>query len=173
MKVIGAGLSFSVLLIVLVAGAFKGGGQCKTLNPADQIALNGQGRQSGQFNGPDLSVNYTYFCTGSDMQLTGDVQFGMLIQANHAVVQTFLPGQARADGQGDVLGEQQHTSVFDDNVGDTIKFGGSVVVPPQTAPVVFYYTVRHTRSAAATRTLPIPGFTHSPIRFGNWRGVKL
>ena len=140
MKAIIAGCSFSVLLILLTAGAFKVEGQGKTINPASQIALNAQGQQSGQFNAPDLTVNYTCVRTGSDMQLTGNVQFGMTIQANYSVVQTFQLGLALADAQGNVLGEQGVTTAYDNNVGDTINFSTSVVVPAQTASMAFTYT---------------------------------
>ena len=115
-------------------------GQGQTLNPANQIVLNAQGQQSGQFNAPDLTVNYTYVRSGSDMQLNGTIQFGMTIQANYAGVQTFQLGLALADGQGKVLGQQQITSAFDNNVGDTIKFNTPVVVPPQTAFMAFTYS---------------------------------
>ena len=140
MKLIRASFGFSVLLILIVAGAFTVDGQGQTLNPANQIALNAQGQQSGQFNAPDLTVNYTYVRTGGNMQLTGNVQFGMTIQANYAAVQTFKLGLALADAQGNVLGQQQITSVFDNNVGDTIKFNTPVAVPPQTAFMAFTYT---------------------------------
>ena len=140
MKLIRAGFSFSVLSILLMAVAFTVFGQGKTLNPANQIALNAQGQQSGQFNAPDLTVNYTYVRTGGEMQLTGDVQFGMTIQANYSVVQSFQLGLALADAQGNVLAEQGVTTGFDNNVGDTINFSKSVVVPPQTASMAFTYT---------------------------------
>ena len=134
-----AAFSFSVLLILLMAGTFSVQGHGQTLNPAYQIALNPQGDQ-GQFRGPDLSVNYAYVLTGGDMQLTGNIQFGMTIQANYADVQTFQLGLALADAQGNVLGQQQITSAFDNNVGDTMKFNTSVVVPPQTAFMAFTYS---------------------------------
>ena len=134
-----AGFSFSVLLILLVAGAFNVYGQGQTLNPASQIALNAQGDQ-GQFNGPDLSVNYAYVINGGNMLLTGNVQFGMTIQANYAGVQTFQLGLALADGQGNVLGQQQITSAFYNNLSDTIKFNTSVAVPPQAAFMAFSYS---------------------------------
>jgi len=137
-KAIRVGFSFSVLLLLLMAGAFKVHGQ--TLNTANQIVLNKQGQQSGQFNAPDLTVNYTYVRTGGDMQLTGKVQFGMTIQANYAVVQTFQLGLALADAQGNVLEQQGLTTAYDNNVGDTINFSKSVVVPPQTASMAFTYT---------------------------------
>ncbi|MGO9689997.1 MAG: hypothetical protein ACLP2X_15835 [Syntrophobacteraceae bacterium] len=140
MKAIVAGFSFTVLLILLMTGAFKVYGQGKALNPASQIALNAQGQQAGQFNAPDLTVNYTYVRTGGDMQLTGNVQFGMTIQANYSVVQTFQLGLAMADAQGNVLGEQGVTTAYDNNVGDTINFSTSVVVPAQTASMAFTYT---------------------------------
>lgn len=134
-----AGFSFSVLLVLLMAGAFNVYGQGQTLNPSAQIALNRQGDQ-GQFNGPDLSVNYAYVRTGGNMQLTGNVQFGMTIQANYAAVQTFQLGLALADAQGNVLGQQQITGAFDNNVGDTIKFNTPVAVPPQAAFMAFSYS---------------------------------
>ncbi len=140
MKVIRAGCSLSVLLILLIAGAFEAGGQGQTLNPAHQIVLNAQGQQSGRFNAPDLTVNYTYVRSGSDMKLTGNIQFGMTIQANYAVVQTFQLGLALADAQGNVLGQQGLTTAYDNNVGDTINFSTSVAVPPQTASMAFTYT---------------------------------
>ncbi len=140
MNVIRWGCSFSVLLIVLMAGAFKVDGQGQTLNPANQIVLNAQGQQSGQFNGPDLTVNYTYVCSGSDMQINGSIQFGMAIQANYAVVQTFQLGLALADAQGNVLEQRGLTTSYDHNVGDTINFCTSVAVPAQTASMAFTYT---------------------------------
>lgn len=140
MKVIRAGCSLWVLLILLTAGAFKVDGQGQTLNPAHQIVLNAQGQQSGQFNAPDLTVNYTYVRSGGDMRLTGNVQFGMTIQANYAVVQTFQLGLALADAQGNVLGQQGLATAYDKNVGDTIKFSTSVAVPAQTASMAFTYT---------------------------------
>ncbi len=140
MKIIRAGFSFSVLLILLMAGAFNAGGQGQTLNPANQIVLNAQGQQSGQFTAPDLTVNYTYVRSGGNMQLTGNVQFGMTIQANYAVVQTFQLGLALADAQGNVLGQQGLATSYDHNVGDTINFSTSVTVPPQTASMAFTYT---------------------------------
>jgi len=139
MKVIRTSCTFSVLLILLMAGALRVYAQGKTLDPANQIALNAQGNQ-GQFNGPHLSVNYSYVLTGGDMQLTGNVQFGMTIQANYAGVQSFKLGLALADSQGNVLGEQGLTSAFYSNVGDTINFNSSVVVPPQTAFMAFTYS---------------------------------
>ena len=140
MKLIIAGFGFSVLLFLLMAGALRVDGQGKTLKPANQIVLSAQGQQSGQFSAPDLTVNYTYVRTGGNMKLTGNVQFGMTMQANYAAVQTFRLGLALADGQGNVLGEQQLTSVFDNNVGDAINFSTSVAVPPQTASMAFTYT---------------------------------
>ena len=140
MKAIIAGFSFSVLLILLTAGAFKVEGQGKTINPANQVALNAQGQQSGQFNAPDLTVNYTYVRTGGDMQLTGNIQFGMTIQANYAVVQTFQLGLALADAQGNVLGQRGLATAYASNVGDTINFSSSVAIPPQTAAMAFTYT---------------------------------
>jgi hypothetical protein len=140
MKVIKAGWGISVLLILLLAVAFAVEGQGKALNPASQIVLNAQGQQSGQFNAPDLTVNYTYTRTGGNMQLTGNVQFGMTIQANYAVVQTFQLSVALADAQGNVLGEQGITTASDNNVGDTINFSTSVTVPAQTASMAFSYT---------------------------------
>ena len=140
MKAIIAGFSFWVLLILLMAGAFKVDGQGQTLNPANQIVLNAQGQQSGQFNAPDLTVNYTYVRSGSDMQINGSIQFGMAIQANYAVVQTFQLGLALADAQGNVLGQQGLATAYANNVGDTINFSTSVVVPPQAASMAFTYT---------------------------------
>jgi hypothetical protein len=140
MKAIRAGLSFSVFLILSMAVAFTVSGQGKMLNPANKIVLNTQGQLSGQFNAPDLTVNYTYIRTGGEMQLTGNVQFGMTIQANYSVVQTFQLGLALADGQGNVLAEEGITTGFDNNVGDTINFSKSVVVPAQTASMAFTYT---------------------------------
>ncbi|MFZ2446104.1 MAG: hypothetical protein WAW37_07100 [Syntrophobacteraceae bacterium] len=140
MKVIKLGFSFSVLLILLVAVAFTVDGQGKTVNPANEIALSAQGQQSGQFNAPDLTVSYTYNRTGGAMQLSGNVQFGMSIQANYAVVQTFHLGVTLVDAQGNVLGEQGITSAFGANVGDTIDFSTSVVVPSQVAAMVFTYS---------------------------------
>ncbi len=135
-----AGFSFAVLIILFMAGASKVHGQGQTLNPASQIVLSAQGQQSGQFNAPDLTVNYTYVRTGGDMQLTGNIQFGMTIQANYAVVQTFQLGLALADAQGNVLGQQGLTTAFASNVGDTINFSKSVAVPPQAASMAFTYT---------------------------------
>src|SRR5271169_1176852 len=132
MKAIIAGFSFSVLLILLMAVTFTVSGQGKTLYPANQILLDAQGNQ-GQFNGTDLSVNYSYVRTGGDMQLTGNVQFGMTIQANYAAVQTFQLGLALADAQGNVLKEQGLTTAFDSDVGDTINFSKTVTVPPGVA----------------------------------------
>jgi hypothetical protein len=140
MKVIRPGFRFSFLLILLMAVVFAVDGLGKTLNPANQIVLNTQGQQSGQFNAPDLTVTYKCVRTGGNMQLTGNVQFGMSIQGNYAVVQTFQLGLALADAQGNVLGEQQITSAFDTNVDDTINFSATVVVPPQTASMAFTYT---------------------------------
>jgi hypothetical protein len=139
MKVIRPGFGFSALLILLTAMVFTVDGLSKTLNPANRIVLNAQGQQSGQFNAPDLTVTYTCVRTGSNMQLSGNVQFGMSIQGNYAVVQTFQVGVVLADAQGNVLGEQQLTSAFDTNVGDTINFSATVVVPPQTASMAFTY----------------------------------
>ncbi len=139
MKVIRISSSFSVLLILLMAGALGVYAQGKTLDPAYQIALNPQGDQ-GQFNGPHLSVNYSYVRSGGNMQLTGNVQFGMTIQANYAGVQSFNLGLALADSRGNVLGEQGLTSAFYSNAGDTINFNTSVAVPPQTAFMAFTYS---------------------------------
>lgn len=140
MKVIRAGFSISVLLILLMAGAFKVDGQGQTLNPANQIVLNAQGQQSGRFNAPDLTVNYTCVRTGGDMQMTGTVQFGMTIQANYAVVQTFQLGLALADAQGNVLGQHGVTTAFAANVGDAVNFSTTLSVPQQTASMAFTYT---------------------------------
>jgi len=140
MNVIRLGCSFSMLLILIMAGAFKVYGQGQTLNPAYQIVLNPQGQQSAQFNAPDLTVNYTYVRSGGNMQLTGNVQFGMTIQANYAIVQTFQLGLALADAQGNVLGQQGLATSYDHNVSDTINFSTSVAVPAQTASMAFTYT---------------------------------
>ncbi len=139
MKVV-RGFGFSMLLILLMTVAFAADGLGKTLIPANQIVLNAQGQQSGQFNAPELTVSYTPARTGGGMQLTGNVQFGMSIQGNYAVVQTFQLGVVLADVQGNVLGEQQITSAFDTNVGDTINFSASVAVPAQAASMAFTYT---------------------------------
>jgi hypothetical protein len=135
-----AGFSFAVLLILFMAWASGVHGQGQTLNPANQIVLSAQGQQSGQFNAPDLTVNYTCVRTGGDMQLTGNIQFGMTIQANYAVVQTFQLGLALADAQGNVLGQRGLATAYASNVGDTINFSSSVAIPPQTAAMAFTYT---------------------------------
>ncbi len=140
MKVIRVGFSFSVLFVLLMAGALRVEGQGQTLNPASQIVLNAEGQQSGQFNAPDLTVSYTYVRSGGTMQLTGNVQFGMTIQANYAVVQTFQLGLALADARGNVLGQQGLATAYDKNVGGTINFSTSVAVPAQTASMAFTYT---------------------------------
>jgi len=139
MKVTRMGFGFSLLLIFLIAVVLTVDGLGKTLNPANQIVLNAQGQQSGQSNAPDLTVTYTCVRTGGNMQLSGNVQFGMSIQGNYAVVQTFQLGVVLADAQGNVLGEQQLTSAFDTNVGDTINFNTTVAVPAQTASMAFTY----------------------------------
>jgi hypothetical protein len=140
MKAIKLGFSFSVLLILLLAATFAVARGGKKLNPANQIVLTTQGQKSGQFNAPDLTINYTYVRTGGNMQLNGNVQFGMSMQGNFAVVQTFELSVALADAHGRVLREQPLTSAFDTNVGDTISFNKSVVVPAQTAAMAFTYT---------------------------------
>lgn len=112
----------------------------KTLNPANRIVLNAQGQQSGQFNAPDLTVNYTYVRTGSTMQLNGNLQFDMGMQGNCDVVQTFQLGPAMAESQGNVLGEQGVTTASDNDVDDTTNFTTSVLVPAQTASMAFTYT---------------------------------
>jgi len=161
MKAIISGLSFSVLFILLMAGAFTVSGQGQTLNQANLIALNAQGQQ-GQFNGPHLSVNYSYVLTGGDMQLTGNVQFGMTMQANYTAVESFKLGLALADTQGNVLGEQGLTSAFYSNVGDTMNFNTSVVVPQQTAFMAFTYSGQAYGAGAASGPAPI-NFSFSPF----------
>jgi hypothetical protein len=161
MTIIRADFGFSVLLILLVTGVFAVAAQGETLNPADQIVLSAQGQQSGQFKAPDLTVSYTYVRTGSDMKLSGTVQFGMTIQANYAVVQTFQLGLALADAQGNVLGQQGLTSAYDNNVGDTINFSASVAVPPQTVSMAFTYTGQ--AYAAGTGDPDVTNFWFSPF----------
>jgi len=161
MKLIRVSFGFSVLLILIVAGAFTVDGQGQTLNPANQIALNAQGQQSGQFNAPDLTVNYTYVRTGGNMELTGNVQFGMTIQANYAAVQTFKLGLALADAQGNVLGQPGLTTAFDTNVGDTINFSISVAVPPQASFMAFTYTGQ--AYAAGPGNSDVTNFWFSPF----------
>ncbi|MGC9965883.1 MAG: hypothetical protein ABSE08_10795 [Syntrophobacteraceae bacterium] len=140
MRAIRADFGFSALLILLTAVAFTVTARGETLNTADRISLDSQGQHSGQFSAPDLTVNYTYARTGGDMTLAGSVQFGMPIQANYAVVQTFRLGLALADAQGNVIGQQGLTSAFDSDVGDALSFSTTVAVPPQTAFMAFTYT---------------------------------
>jgi hypothetical protein len=140
MKAILAALAFSVLFILLTAVTFTVAARGETLKTAARIPLDAQGQQSGQFSAPDLTVNYKYDRTGSDMKLAGTVQFAMLIQANYAVVQTFRLGLALADAQGNVVGQQELASAFDNNVGDTVSFSGTVALPAQTASMAFTYT---------------------------------
>jgi hypothetical protein len=159
MRVITAGLAFSVLFIMLMPGP-PVPGQGQTLNPANLIALNAQGQQ-GQFNGPHVSVNYSYVRTGGDMQLTGNVQFGMTIQANYAGVQSFNLSLALVDARGNVLGEQGLIRSFYSNVGDTLNFNTSVAVPPQTAFMAFTYSGQ---AYAAGPGSPAPiNFSFSPF----------
>jgi hypothetical protein len=140
MKLVRAGFIISVLLILLLAGVFISICRGQTLNPANQITLSAQGQQSDKFTAPDLTVNYTYTRTDGDMQITGTVQFGMNIQGNYAVVQTFQLGLALADAQGNVLRQQGLTTAFDSNVGDAINFSTTVTVPAQAASMAFTYT---------------------------------
>ena len=140
MKLIRVGFGLSVLLILLGGGVLTAAGQWRTLKPAYRIGLDAQGQQSGQFNAPDLTVNYTYSRTGGAMQISGNVQFGTSIQGNFTVVQTFQLGLALADAQGNVLGEQGLTSVFSNNVDDAINFSATVAVPAQTAAMAFTYS---------------------------------
>ncbi len=135
---IGKGFIFWSSLIIMMV-AFAAAVRGETLNPANQIVLSAHGQQSGQFNGPDLTVNYTYVRSGNDLHLSGTIQFGMTIQANYAVVQTFQLGLALADAQGNVLGQQGLTTAYGNNVGDTINFSKTVAVPPQTASIAFTY----------------------------------
>jgi hypothetical protein len=140
MKTIRAGLSFSVLLILLAVAVFTVAARGETLKADARIALDAQGQHSGKFSAPDLTVNYTYARTGTDMNLSGTVRFDMPIRANYAVVQTFRLDLALADAQGNVIGQQGLASASDNDVGDPVSFSATVAVPEQTASMAFTYT---------------------------------
>ncbi len=138
-----------ILLILLIAGVFPAGcqggaslstSQGRKLGSGNQIALGHDVEKAGRYQSNDVVIDYKYVRSGDNMQLSGVLQFATAIQANFVIVRTFQLGLVLADAQGNILGRQGLATSYNDNVGDSISFSSSILVPPQATAMAFSYT---------------------------------
>jgi hypothetical protein len=94
---------------------------------------------SGQWETPDLLMNYQYTKDQNQMNVSGRIQFAGRIENNFPVIQYFHMDAIFLDSEGRVLEMKGLTSYPPSYSGDPITFKNLIMLPAGTVSVAFSY----------------------------------
>ncbi|MCE5334807.1 MAG: hypothetical protein LLG06_09460 [Desulfobacteraceae bacterium] len=133
-----------ILIAAFLAISFLTGG-CQTTGalgqsgmvPANDRISVAAGQQSALWEGPDLSVEFRYSRTGSDMDLRGNAIFADSLQYGYGLLVHFVLRAVFTDDAGRVL--QTVGLATDRGSFDPVPFQKRFVLPPSATYVSFSY----------------------------------
>lgn len=103
------------------------------------INLVQSGEKSGYFQSRDLTVNYHYTRSGSQLNISGYVEYASYVTMGFTAIENFNLGVVLADDQSNVLSDQSLISAGDFDPRDKLHFQRTLTLPPGTAMMAFTY----------------------------------